>query len=142
MTEDATLIVDLIQAGVAPELVGRVVEVMLRDRARLAAAPHQAERPAPKATEPCSVYGLTDPRSQEVFYVGISNKPRIRLTRHLYDPASSAYYRANEVRELGLCVGIRIFGKFQTRAKALDLESKLIRQLPNLLNVAGREVAS
>lgn len=127
--------------------IGRMIEIaVLKAMAAAGAtadmiiAALEADRAAEAAANPVSVYGLIDPRTDAVFYIGISSKPERRFSRHLSDDSSAAHHIMNEVQELGLRVELKIFEMFPTRAEAIELETNLIRTMPGLTNVAGRLV--
>lgn len=83
------------------------------------------------------VYHLIDPRDGAVFYVGMSERPHRRLKEHHNDPASSAWGRCIEIRELGLRVGMRVVGGFWTKESAREAELKQIMTMPELDNMEG-----
>ena len=88
----------------------------------------------PLTSGPCYLYGLIDPRTGEVFYVGVSWNPTIRLGNHKNDPASSAYLRCREIIAAGFDVEIEIADVFPSRTSAEGVERELIRVLPGLTN--------
>ena len=59
------------------------------------------------------VYGLCDPETRELFYVGLTRGSwRVRLAQHSSDPASAAYYRIKAMREDGrepICIVLKCF---------------------------------
>ena len=81
------------------------------------------------------VYGLIDPRNNKVFYVGCSRiGSKYRATAHGNDSASSAYWVYRDIIELGLTVGVCIFGSFDEKITARVLEGRLILALPDIVN--------
>jgi hypothetical protein len=84
--------------------------------------------------EEAYVYGLVDPRTSEMFYVGKAVRPLCRFQSHRHDRCSSAYERIREIEAVGLSVEIRILGTFTTDDDALDFEYEAIRSTPGLLN--------
>lgn len=81
------------------------------------------------------VYGLIDPRNNKVFYVGCSRVgSKYRATAHGNDSASSAYWVYRDIVELGLVVGVCIFGSFDEKITARVLEGRLILALPDIVN--------
>lgn len=130
MTAVSKLVATLIEAGIpAPEaatLVARAIAELL-----------QPKRNSDEG--PCYVYGLVDPRTEQIFYVGVSKYPNFRLEQHRSDQLSSAYDLIQDMQDEGWQCGMEILQKFETRRQALDHELRLIRTLPGLVNVAGVE---
>jgi hypothetical protein len=83
---------------------------------------------------PCYIYGLVDPRTGSIFYVGVSWFPKKRLSNHRCDPASSAYHTVREIFSSGLEVGIDILETHETRFEAEKREQIFISVLPGLIN--------
>lgn len=81
------------------------------------------------------VYGLIDPRSNRLFYVGQTESVRQRMTQHnAGDWASPAYQICIAIKAAGLRVSFCIFGQFPERIAAKRLERSLILALPDLVN--------
>ena len=81
-----------------------------------------------------SLYALIDPRTDRVFYVGITTNPRDRVAGHRHDPASAAYYRVKDVHAAGLKCRMKIIRVYLDKHEALDHENRLIALHPGLLN--------
>jgi len=87
-----------------------------------------------------SVYGLIDPRNQRLFYIGYSSKLSDRLVAH-HNTGSNDCWSAlvmKELEDLDLRVEHCILGEFDSKKEALELEKKLIRLLPNTVNLIGK----
>lgn len=83
------------------------------------------------------VYWLRDPRPRPphvVFYVGISLDPEDRLRCHRRDPNSSAWKRIQEIEADGYECRIEILNVYSNREDAVELEGRLIAQIPWLCN--------
>ena len=80
------------------------------------------------------IYGLIDPRSGVVFYIGCSKKLRERLLNHGCDPASAAWPTCQELKALGLKPGVRIFGRLESKQAARTLEAQLTALMPHVVN--------
>lgn len=86
-----------------------------------------------------SVYGLIDPRTQKLFYVGYSCNVGDRISQH--NTTNGCCRTVDVVRELGeldLRAEHCIIGEFESKKQALELESKLIVLLPDIVNGLGR----
>lgn len=91
------------------------------------------------------VYGLVDPRTDAVFYVG-KGRGR-RLFHHVRD--ARAYRNLNiqkedrirDIEGVGLSVGYCVYASQLTEGAALELEGQFIASLPGLTNItkAARE---
>lgn len=85
---------------------------------------------------PCFLYGLLDPRSQSIFYIGTSAKPVNRLPSHRSDPSSAAFKRCRDIIDSGFQPELKILHECKDRNAALHLEYQLIKLFPILLNRA------
>jgi hypothetical protein len=83
---------------------------------------------------PVYVYGLVDPMTGAIFYVGISIDPWQRLSGHRGDPASSARNRVREIIAAGLEVEIDILEEHPTRHQTELRERVYLAVLPGLVN--------
>lgn len=83
---------------------------------------------------PCYVYGLFDPRTGTVFYVGTSIRPERRAPAHRLDPASSAYSRSREIIRDGFEPQLVTLAKCENRNRALYVEHQLLMEYPALTN--------
>ena len=83
------------------------------------------------------IYGLIDPETGRVFYVGMSNNPTKRVYQHHYAVQSPAFHMCREIERKGLKVGHCIFGDFTIKREAEFLERELSRLLPQLYNEHG-----
>lgn len=84
------------------------------------------------------VYGLTDPRNGEVFYVGKTCKVIRRLKAHckFRSPRSSLEKRKLSIAAQKLAVGCVILGVYGTANEADEGEQRFMdRYKPTLLNV-------
>lgn len=88
---------------------------------------------------PWNVYGLIDPRTRRLFYVGVSYIVKSRVISHNTDPASSAWRTCREIIEAGKKPEYCLFGKFASKRSAIFLESSLITAIPWLTNLTHRE---
>jgi len=81
------------------------------------------------------VYGLLDPRTERVFYIGITkwNLPA-RLAGHRSDPASAAWQRIREIEADDFRCEIEAILDCPTREIARSWERRLIREFPGLIN--------
>jgi len=86
-------------------------------------------------TGPWFIYGLVDPRTDEVFYVGCSVCPEDRLKCHRSDVLSAARPRILDLLGLGLKAGIRVFSEHTEFWRARNAEDTLIATLPGLTNL-------
>lgn len=82
----------------------------------------------------CYVYGLVDPRTDQIFYVGKTVQQSGRYYAHSKDSSSAAYPRMRELAEAGFEAEMRILGTFPTEDRALDYEYELINSMRGLLN--------
>lgn len=81
------------------------------------------------------VYGLTDPRTGELRYVGFSKTPRNRLHGHKYDAKRGCSHRARWVmalRRLDLAPEMFVIEKHDTRSDAAAAEVDLIAYFRSL----------
>jgi predicted GIY-YIG superfamily endonuclease len=85
---------------------------------------------------PCFVYGIFDPRSGTVFYVGTSISPERRLPAHRHDPGSAAFKRSHQIIRQGFEPQLIVLAKCQHRNHALYVEHRLMLEFPALLNRA------
>lgn len=81
-----------------------------------------------------AVYGLVDPRTAKVFYVGCTSKLKQRITAHHCDPASAAYWRCHDLRAVGLRAECIIFATAETKIAVKVVEARLILSIPDLVN--------
>lgn len=80
------------------------------------------------------VYGLIDPRSGNVFYVGITTNVASRMRSHMSDRASSAWNVCQVLQSDGLKPSHCVFGRYLDKLPAKILEGRLILSLPGLVN--------
>lgn len=80
------------------------------------------------------VYGLLDPRSNAVFYVGMTCRLQDRLSQHRNDPMSAAYPTILDIREAGEAMVIVDYGAFATKEAAREHEDGLIATMDGLVN--------
>lgn len=92
----------------------------------------------PKKDGPCFVYGLIDPRTAKIFYVGMTYNPDGRFYAHHHDRGSFAYPRIKELGAAGLQSQLVILFKAADRLSARILERKLIAEYDALTNTVGR----
>lgn len=86
-------------------------------------------------SELTSLYGLVDPRTNTVFYVGITKyNLRARFTGHRSDRASAAWGRIREIEEDNQQCHIHLLADFYSRDEAREVERELIRRHPGLCN--------
>lgn len=84
---------------------------------------------------PTFVYGLRDPRTMTVFYIGITKwNLKARLGAHRSDYSSAAYHRIAEIEGCNLACEILEIVDCASRTIARSWERYLIRQFPGLLN--------
>jgi hypothetical protein len=81
------------------------------------------------------VYGLIDPRSNVVFYVGCSTNIPSRLSDHRNDPASAAFSICQDLKASQMRPGVCIFGRFENKQDALALEAQLAVLMPQVANL-------
>lgn len=84
--------------------------------------------------EPWFVYGLHDPRSRTIFYVGISAQPTLRLRQHRTDPGSAAYPRYREILAAGEEPQLILFMECKTRDHARHIERRLVEEHQGMAN--------
>lgn len=82
------------------------------------------------------VYGLVDPRTNEIFYVGATTDPEMRKNAHKSDSASAAWHRIQEIAAAGLEHDIKVIKKFADKKTAIDHENYLIKSMPSLVNLS------
>lgn len=82
------------------------------------------------------IYGLTDPRTGVVRYVGKANDPQLRLTQHLKEEGRThKFYWIRHLAKLNLEPGLVILEEVGGEKEAWgEAERKWISQLPNLTN--------
>lgn len=81
------------------------------------------------------VYGIIDPRTHSIIYVGQTSQPlHVRLTAHCRNEASSAYQAIQFMREDGFEPGIVIINHFEELSDALKFEQHMIASLRGLFN--------
>lgn len=78
---------------------------------------------------PCYVYGLLDPRSATVFYIGTSLHPERRLFNHRHEKG-----RCRAIIRDGFDPQLIIFHKCDDRNQALRIEYRLLEEYPALIN--------
>ncbi len=88
------------------------------------------------------VYGLCDPDTRDIFYVGLTSRHwSTRLSQHCSDPTSAAHGRIAEIRNRGgypICI---VFGHFNTVDEARVFERDMISLIDGpLLNRYGFRV--
>jgi len=81
-----------------------------------------------------SVYGLIDPQTDKVFYVGFAADPKRRKYNHLRDQSSAAFQKCQDILGSGQSVGLRILGEYPTKFEAKWEERELILTTPDLVN--------
>lgn len=81
-----------------------------------------------------TVYGLVDPRNEEVFYIGSSMRVKRRVLQHQSDYASPAIFRMKELKAVGLKAIVKQYGTYKTKAEAWAHEYELIGSTPTVLN--------
>lgn len=86
------------------------------------------------------IYVLIDPRDRVPFYVGMTCRPGLRWGGHNGDPASSAYPRMRELRQLNLKCRVRIAAMNLSLTEAREREAALIREHEQTLLNGGRRV--
>ncbi len=82
---------------------------------------------------PFFVYGLSDPQTGTVFYIGISKDPIRRLPQHRSDRGSSAYQRYQKILSAGLQPQLIIFWQCKEN-RANHIERRLVNEYPALTN--------
>jgi len=80
---------------------------------------------------PCFVYGLLDPRSGTIFYVGSTLNPRQRLLQHRCENG-----RCREMIIAGVDPKLEILHECADRNHALRIEHSLLTEYPALVNRA------
>jgi hypothetical protein len=113
----------------------------LRERARPGGKDGPRGGPPPRTIRlGVYIYGLVDPRTQEVRYVGASVQPWRRRSEHLWEARStSTTPKAVWLRDLleaGLEPELRILAQ-TTRAAWREVEEAWIDRFPNLTNGGG-----
>lgn len=90
-----------------------------------------------------SIYGLVDPRTDQIFYVGVTSlEPDKRLGLHLSsarkgtDTLKDRYVR--EMLAAGLRPSLRVLAEALYSREARDLEDEYIHALSNLTNIIGK----
>jgi len=81
-----------------------------------------------------TVYGLSDPRDEAIFYVGITTNLRDRVSSHSNDRASAAFPRCRDIIESGNAVCWKILGQSDDKIEAKRVERDAILNLPGLAN--------
>lgn len=123
---------DLFNAGLDTEKVlhyGEIFETALQKSSPLRTV-------TPKRASPKYVYALIDPRNAKAFYIGSTVNPERRLLDHIYDPASAARERCQEILAAGQKPIQAILSKFDDPNEADAFERALIAADENLLNRA------
>lgn len=88
-------------------------------------------------TRPCYVYGLLDPGTATIFYIGTSFNPENRLTGHRSTRSgSSAGQRCREIIAAGRKPELVILHKCSSQNEALLIEHRLVSESPALANQA------
>ncbi len=86
--------------------------------------------------KPHFVYGLIDPRTGVVFYIGVTTHVKRRMAAH-QSPASAdtnAHARCMEIRATGARVEHKIYGEYLNSIEGRWAERELILTLPGLVN--------
>ena len=82
-----------------------------------------------------TVYGLIDPRSQSMFYIGITrNSAKSRLSAHCTDPASRAWRTCRAIIATGAKPTYVVLSEGLDKEGAKLLESRLIYLLDGVVN--------
>jgi hypothetical protein len=136
-------------AGMVAMTVAQQLVQIGMDHLRKAWEPGQDEPPPrePRATTYLNIYiyGLVDPRTNEVRYVGAAKNPWLRRSRHLSEarsPEKSTTPKAVWLRDL-LSAGLEpqvLILAYTTRANWREVEEKWIRSFPNLTNSNGTRI--
>lgn len=74
------------------------------------------------------VYGLFDPVSGTVFYVGMTARPRSRIWGHFGSPNSPAWRRCRDLRESGVRPELRILATVSKYHQARYIEWRLLKE--------------
>jgi predicted GIY-YIG superfamily endonuclease len=90
------------------------------------------ERETPVA-DTIFLYGLSDPRTETVFYIGISANPVKRLLEHKSNN-SPFRHRVKEIRAAGQQVQLTILWECRDQQQARHIEQRLVRMHPGLAN--------
>lgn len=80
------------------------------------------------------VYGLIDPRSGRVFYIGMTYDMRLRLSQHSSCQESAAWETIQAIKKEGGKVIMCEFATLYSEESARRLEDHLIMCLPDILN--------
>jgi hypothetical protein len=80
------------------------------------------------------VYQLIDPRTESVFYVGLTTSPKARTRGHRTDSGSSAWATVQDIHAAGLKCRLRTIAKYPDKEEARAHEDRLIATLPGLVN--------
>lgn len=84
------------------------------------------------------VYGLVSSRARWLFYIGSTSKLSQRIESHYSCNIRNATAGTiREMRDAGESFTHCVFGVYGRKRDALDVEAKLIRTAPNLINVKG-----
>lgn len=84
------------------------------------------------------VYGLIDPRTDQPFYIGMTNNCRQRLSQHRSKYAKPAVRnRVQEISADGYAVEMRVLAQFGSYKRASLKEMAVIRATENIVNVRG-----
>src|ERR1700732_3893208 len=75
------------------------------------------------------VYGLIDPRDSSLFWVGMTNSPKLRYDQHTFqitlnNPKKQKHI--DDIKAAGLQPGMVLIEEFKTREEAAILEQRLI----------------
>jgi predicted GIY-YIG superfamily endonuclease len=85
---------------------------------------------------PCYVYGVLDPITGTIFYVGTSINPERRMPQHRSGTDSSTHRRCKQILSAGAEPQLVILHKCNTRNHALYIEHQLLVEYPALINRA------
>ena len=99
----------------------------------------RCERDARPIEPSWKVYGLIDPRTGWVFYVGMTQSILRRLAAHKCQKQSAAWEMCQDIMQAGSEVSYCIFGEFRCEEMARFLETRLIVSLPITFNRTGFE---
>jgi hypothetical protein len=80
------------------------------------------------------IYGLIDPQTRTVFYIGVSRNPKQRLMNHLSDPGSAAWHRCRALRATGLRPTLHIFADCESDIDAKWIDRALAHAHPSMCN--------
>lgn len=83
---------------------------------------------------PCFLYGLLDPRTATIFYIGISVCPQDRLPQHKSDPASAAHRRYQQIIKAELQPQLVVLWQCRDRDHARQIERLVVGDFPALTN--------